>query len=86
MPTLYPACRGPRRLARPSADETSPRSRWAPIVVDRPIFDFEPNAPSAVTEYRPDTVHDGWSTKSFTIRLGIGPRIFAPLQRRTATR
>jgi Protein phosphatase 2C len=55
--------------AWPSADETSPRSRWAPIVVDRPIFDFEPNAPSAVTEYRPDTVHDGWSTKSFTIRL-----------------
>jgi serine/threonine protein phosphatase PrpC len=42
---------------------------WAPIVVDEPIFDFEPKPPSAVVDYRPDTVYDGWSTGDFTVRL-----------------
>jgi hypothetical protein len=65
VPGPQPAAVAPQ----PPADEASGRPEWAPIVVDRPIFDFEPTAPSAATEYRPDTVHDGWSTKSFTIRL-----------------
>lgn len=42
---------------------------WSPIVVDEPIFDFEPKAPSTMYGYRPDTVFDGWSTKDFTVRL-----------------
>lgn len=42
---------------------------WSPIVVDEPIFDFEPKAPSTVYGYRPDTVFDGWSTADFTVRL-----------------
>lgn len=48
---------------------SSPWERWSPIVVDEPIFDFEPKPPSAASDYRPDTVHDGWSTDDFTIRL-----------------
>ena len=42
---------------------------WLPIVVDEPIFDFEPKAPSTMSGYRPDTVFDGWSTADFTVRL-----------------
>lgn len=54
--------------AQPASGESGPTPDWDPIVVDRPIFAFEPNAP-AVAEYRPDTVHDGWSTPRFTVRL-----------------
>ena len=42
--------------------------RWAPIVVDEPIFDFEPKPPTS-RSYRPDTVFDGWSTGDFTVRM-----------------
>jgi Protein phosphatase 2C len=42
--------------------------RWAPIIVDEPIFDFEPKPPSS-RFYLPDTIFDGWSSDHFTIRL-----------------
>jgi Protein phosphatase 2C len=42
--------------------------RWAPIVVDEPIIDFEPRPPAS-RSYRPDTVFDGWSTEDFTVRM-----------------
>jgi hypothetical protein len=42
--------------------------RWAAIVVDEPIFDFEP-APPTSRSYRPDTVFDGWSAGPFAVRL-----------------
>lgn len=42
--------------------------RWAPIIVDEPIIDFEPKPPSS-RFYLPDTIFDGWSTDHFTIRL-----------------
>lgn len=43
-------------------------SRWAPIVVGVPIFEFEPRPPDQ-TSYRPDTVYDDWSCESFLVRL-----------------
>ena len=42
--------------------------RWAPVVVDEPIFDFEPKPPAS-RPYRPDTVFDGWLTEDFTVRM-----------------
>ena len=42
--------------------------RWATIIVDEPIMDFEPKPPSS-RFYLPDTIFDGWSTEHFTIRL-----------------
>jgi Protein phosphatase 2C len=42
--------------------------RWAPIIVDEPIMDFEPKPPSS-RFYLPDTIFDGWSTEHFTVRL-----------------
>jgi serine/threonine protein phosphatase PrpC len=45
------------------------RPGWAPIVVDEPIFEFEAKPPFITSEYRPDTVFDGWSTDAFTVRL-----------------
>jgi serine/threonine protein phosphatase PrpC len=42
--------------------------RWAPVVVDEPIFDFEPKPPAS-RFYRPDTVFDAWSTDDFTVRM-----------------
>jgi hypothetical protein len=42
--------------------------RWAPIIVDEPIMDFEPRPPSS-RYYLSDTILDGWSTEHFTIRL-----------------
>ena len=45
-----------------------PAGRWAPIIVDDPIFEFEPKPPPTGT-YRPDTIFDGWSTEQVTIRL-----------------
>jgi hypothetical protein len=54
--------------ARPAPGSTGPSRDWEPIIVDQAVPAFEPNPP-AVAEYRPDTVHDGWSTKSFTVRL-----------------
>ena len=42
--------------------------RWAPIIVDEPIIDFEPKPPSS-RFYLADTIFDGWSTEHFTIRL-----------------
>ena len=51
-------------------DASSPGSgRWAPIVVDEPIFEFEPKPPRPSDTYRPDTTFDGWSTARFTVRL-----------------
>jgi hypothetical protein len=47
----------------PNADE------WAPIIVDEPIFQFEPKPPEPSETYRPDTIFDGWATGRFTIRL-----------------
>jgi hypothetical protein len=44
-------------------------SRWAPIVVDEPIIEFEPKPAPPTGTYRPDTIFDGWSTRRFTIRL-----------------
>jgi serine/threonine protein phosphatase PrpC len=43
--------------------------RWAPIVVDQPIFEFEPKPPSNAAGYRADTIFDGWSTDLYTVRL-----------------
>jgi hypothetical protein len=42
--------------------------RWAPIIVDEPIMDFEPKPPRS-RFYLADTIFDGWSTDHFTIRL-----------------
>lgn len=42
--------------------------RWAPIIVDEPIIDFEPKPPSS-RYYLPDTIFDGWSTDHFTVRM-----------------
>lgn len=68
-----PRAAGPRAPDGPSPGDEPRRpseyERWAPIVVDEPIFDFEPKPPSAVSDYRPDTVYDGWSTGDFTVRL-----------------
>jgi serine/threonine protein phosphatase PrpC len=68
----------PTPLALPPAPQQSPPGpsepsgnedgRWAPIVVDVPIYNFEPKPP-AVGPYRPDTFLDGWSTEDFTVRV-----------------
>jgi len=43
---------------------------WRPIVVDRPMLDFEPAPPTpGPLPYFPDTVLDGWSSADFTMRL-----------------
>jgi hypothetical protein len=42
---------------------------WAPIIVDKPIIDFEPKPPTSSRLYLPDTIFDGWSTDHFTVRL-----------------
>ncbi|HLM88848.1 MAG TPA: protein phosphatase 2C domain-containing protein [Streptosporangiaceae bacterium] len=42
--------------------------RWATIIVDEPIMEFEPKPPSS-RFYLADTIFDGWSTEHFTIRL-----------------
>lgn len=55
--------------AEQPAGRTPMQVGWSPIVVDEPIFDFEPKAPATVYGYRPDTVFDGWSTGDFTVRL-----------------
>ena len=65
--------------AGPGTASPPPRGtdRWAPIVVDDPIFDFEPKPPDTSTYmpdadtrlFRPDTVFDGWSSDDFTVRL-----------------
>ena len=61
---------GPRRSDAPDVPrESGGQETWAPIVIDEPIFDFEPKPPSAASDYRPDTVYDGWSTGDFTVRL-----------------
>ncbi|MBM9509642.1 protein phosphatase 2C domain-containing protein [Actinacidiphila acididurans] len=41
---------------------------WAPVPVGDPAADFEPRPPGGPL-YRPDTVHDGWSTDAVTVRL-----------------
>jgi hypothetical protein len=51
----------------PSAAPDNAR-RWAPIIVDEPIIDFEPKPPRS-RFYLPDTIFDGWSTDHFTVRL-----------------
>jgi hypothetical protein len=51
--------------------------RWSPIIIDDPIFDFEPRPPDNRSWrlgpdfqlFRADTVFDGWSTDDFTLRL-----------------
>ena len=67
VPVAATRAGGPSEPHRPSGPGEG--EMWAPIVVDEPIFDFEPKPPSAVSDYRADTVHDGWSTPDFTIRL-----------------
>jgi Protein phosphatase 2C len=66
-----------RPETRPTADNAAPEippacaaahGPWAPIVVDRPVAEFEPRPP-ALRPYRPDTVCDGWSAGQMTIRL-----------------
>jgi hypothetical protein len=52
----------------PPAPAAAAGDRWAPVVVDEPIFDFEPKPPASKS-YRPDTVFDGWSTEDFTVRM-----------------
>jgi serine/threonine protein phosphatase PrpC len=52
-----------------SANEDQAIDRWAPIVVDQPIFEFEPKPPSATERYRADTIFDGWSTDLYTVRV-----------------
>ncbi|MFG2099898.1 protein phosphatase 2C domain-containing protein [Micromonospora echinaurantiaca] len=44
------------------------RPVWRAYPIGRPIADFEPR-PAAGPSYRPDSLADGWSTDSFTIRL-----------------
>src|SRR5690348_6649418 len=41
---------------------------WSEIPVGEPGESFEPRPPAAAL-YRPDTVHDGWSTDLVTVRL-----------------
>jgi hypothetical protein len=51
-----------------SESAATEEDRWAPVVIDEPIFDFEPKPPASKF-YRPDTVFDGWSTDDFTVRM-----------------
>ena len=53
----------------PGVADRIPPDRWAPIVVDQPIFEFEPKPPSNTERYRADTIFDGWSTDLYTVRL-----------------
>lgn len=41
--------------------------RWAPIVVDQPVFAFEPR-PDQGRNFRSDISADGWSTRTLTVR------------------
>jgi nitrogen regulatory protein PII-like uncharacterized protein len=41
---------------------------WGPIVVDTPIFEFEPRPP-ARGQHQADTVCDGWSTDRLILRM-----------------
>jgi serine/threonine protein phosphatase PrpC len=41
---------------------------WKPVVVDKPILDFEPRPP-ADRPYSPDTICDGWSTDRIKLRM-----------------
>ncbi|WP_405585541.1 protein phosphatase 2C domain-containing protein [Streptomyces sp. NBC_01190] len=59
LPRASPAA--PRREPYPGPD-------WSVITVGEPGYDFEPKPP-ATPSYRPDTVHDGWSTDMVTVRL-----------------
>ena len=56
-------------MPEPPVDNGRTVDRWAPIVVDQPIFEFEPKPPSARDRYRADTIFDGWSTDLYTVRL-----------------
>jgi hypothetical protein len=51
-----------------SSESATEEDRWAPVVIDEPIFDFEPKPPASKF-YRPDTVFDGWSTDDFIVRM-----------------
>jgi hypothetical protein len=53
----------------PPAAPPSAADRWAPVIVDEPIFEFEPKPAPPTDTYRPDTIFDGWSTGRITIRL-----------------
>lgn len=55
---------GPAGRAEP---DPSPYG-WSEIPVGDPGQSFEPRPPAAAL-YRPDTVHDGWSTELMTVRL-----------------
>jgi hypothetical protein len=75
MPPAYEELVQDPRLWRADDEATSgnevtapeSRERWAPIVVDEPITEFEPKPP--VGNYRPDTEFDGWSTEYCRVRL-----------------
>ncbi|WP_225849493.1 protein phosphatase 2C domain-containing protein [Streptomyces sp. HPF1205] len=57
---------GPGSAGR-GAPDPSPYG-WSEIPVGEPGESFEPRPPTAAL-YRPDTVHDGWSTDLVTVRL-----------------
>jgi serine/threonine protein phosphatase PrpC len=52
-----------------SSEFATEEDRWAPVVIDEPIFDFEPRPAQPSDLYRPDTVFDGWSTDDFIVRM-----------------
>ena len=52
----------------PGAGPRTPRGRWDPIAVGRPVPVFDPRPPTGLS-YRPDTVCDGWSTAALDLRL-----------------
>lgn len=60
-------------LAARSAPPAREPGPWDPIVVGRPIYDFEPRPPVPKTyggpDYVPDTMSDGWSSSGITLRL-----------------
>ena len=53
--------------AAPPTREAIGLGRWDPIVVDNPVAPF-PVRPPSTGPYRPDTVCDGWSVGTMTIR------------------
>ena len=79
-PANWPA--GPSDSSEPSTEpvETQPlftesesnlyndAQRWAAIIIDEPILDFEPKPPISGSP-RPDTIFDGWSTDHLTVRM-----------------
>ncbi|MCC3779372.1 protein phosphatase 2C domain-containing protein [Streptomyces sp. UNOB3_S3] len=57
--------------ARPSRGSPGQATipEFQPVVIDRPIMEFEPKPSAYDIEYRPDFLCDGWSSDTATIRL-----------------